>query len=656
MGPRRIRMAAVVAGLLLAGVMAQASGLPARTGHLPRRDSGDHLYDVRNIPRSLREGASAVIREDALTVDVADDESATETYRRVVTVFKPEGRGYGALNLGYDRYRKIKDVDGALLDQAGDEVRTLGGDDIKDESAIAGFVLYEDARVRKMHLYHDTYPYTVVFTYRLKYDGYVGWPSWEAQDSDDPVEHTRFEVILPAAETLRYWTSDSTAKPVITAPEKGRTSYVWESRNLPELTEDQMDEDIERRTTVVHVAPGKFRYADIPGDMTSWLAFGRWEGDLYTGRGVLPDAAVADVRAAIAAARGTREKIDTLYRYMQARTRYVAVELGIGGHQPFDARYVHEMRYGDCKALSNYMVSLLHAAGITAYPALVSAGGYRSRVVEEFPSDRFNHVIVCVPEGKDSLWLECTSAWNPPGHLGTFTENRPALLMTPGGGSLVHTPASRAADNRCGWSGRITIEPNGGAHAAITNIRTGDQSDNARYEMISASPSEKEDWLMGELEVPGTVLRTHTEEGLRSLSGLLRISLTADMPVLASRSSGRLFLQPNLTDRSFKPLRDIKGRRSPARLPYPYVDTDSLLYVLPQGFVSEALPAPVVLMTPFGRFFSATIAQGDTALFYMRRIELDRAEIPAASYNDYAAFLRAVSKADKAQVVLRQRE
>jgi hypothetical protein len=71
----------------------------------------------------------------------------------------------------------------------------------------------------------------------------------------------------------------------------------------------------------------------------------------------------------------------------------------------------------------------------------------RNQVDPDFPENGFNHVILCVPDQKDSVWLECTSSSNEFNELGTFTENRYALLITDEGGALVPTPKSYSSSN-----------------------------------------------------------------------------------------------------------------------------------------------------------------------------------------------------------------
>jgi hypothetical protein len=103
-------------------------------------------------------------------------------------------------------------------------------------------------------------------------------------------------------------------------------------------------------------------------------------------------------------------------------------------------------KYGDCKALSNFMVSLKEA-GIKGYAVVIRGGPERKDFVKDFTHDPFNHIICCVPLGKDTIWLECTSQSLPPGYLSEFTANRYGLFIDDNGGRLVHTPAYLLSDN-----------------------------------------------------------------------------------------------------------------------------------------------------------------------------------------------------------------
>jgi hypothetical protein len=619
-------------------------------------NAGDQpQLDVARITSGLRVDASVVVREDLTTFEVFDRRRAEETHTVAYSIFRPEGRDWGEIELPYNRFRKIDDLRGGIYDGQGKEVRTLSDDDVKDESDISAYSLYEDARIRKAEMYYDRYPYTVMFTYRIVYDGFLNFPSWHAQSTGAPVEHTRFEVILPAGQELRYWTSSDSLAPRVTVVDGGR-HYLWEASGLKELSKEELDEDIEVRTAEVRIAPREFELEGHRGAMTDWKAFGAWCASLYHGKLQLPPDAIRDVDSLVAGVNEPREKAERLYRYLQRRTRYVNVTLGIGGWEPYDATYVHQRGYGDCKALSNYMVALLARAGIRSAPVVIYAGGARSRTIVGFSENRFNHVIVCMPLVRDTVWLECTSQTYPFGHLGDFTENRPALLITPEGGVMVRTPFSPPERNVVRRKGRVVLSNLGDARGEFSIWRTGNPADAVRGVMTYSSLRDREQWILRDLDVNGTSLGAYTVKGVEEHADDVSLTMDVNMPHFAASTGSRLFFVPDVAHRNAVPPKYPSMRKSPVRLSYTFVSTDSIRYVLPGGFGCEALPAPVNLDAPFGRFSSSLMATGDTTLLYVRSLEIRTAWIRPESSQEYVKFMNELVKADKAQVVVVRRK
>ena len=167
--------------------------------------------------------------------------------------------------------------------------------------------------------------------------------------------------------------------------------------------------------------PKTFSYEGFQGDLTSWQTYGDFYKDLNKGRDELSETMKETVKDLIAGANTNSQKIEKLFSYLKKNMRYVSLQLGIGGFQTFDAKFVEKNKYGDCKALSNFMKAMLKEAGIKSFPVLVNAGEEVFYEVEkDFVFPMFNHVILYVPD--EDCWLECTSTANPPGYLGSFTK------------------------------------------------------------------------------------------------------------------------------------------------------------------------------------------------------------------------------------------
>ncbi|MGE5354309.1 MAG: DUF3857 domain-containing protein [Acidobacteriota bacterium] len=632
------------------------TALLALSGLFTLTPAEENEYNSRKIPSFLKKDADAVIREDYVRFEVKNEKRAVQKVKRAVTIFSKDKQDYGQLVLWYDKFVQIESLEGRILDANGEEVRELEKGDMHDVSAFSSYSLYEDNRVKTAELYYDRFPYTVEFTYEISYDGYLSFPTWLSQESLEPVEKSRFEVLIPEGQTLRYWTNADSLKPAITM-EDGKKLYTWEARNLPLLSKDAIGDDVEDIAAIVRIAPGNFELDGFSGNMETWKDFGLWISNLYKDRNTLPEEALNDVKAIVSsnAASSKGDKLELtrkLYRYMQQRTRYISVQLGIGGYQPFDVKYVHEKGYGDCKALSNYMVTLLKEAGIKAYPVLIRSGHFRNPMISEFPSNQFNHVIVSVPLEKDTMWLECTSQTTPPGYLGSDCENRKALMITETGGVVVQTPAGTSKENIQQRNLNVNLSSFGSLKVNAEIKWTGNQQEAPRSIIKESTPEDREKWVLNSLETPMAKLEEMKVKKVEENSPEVRMELKLSLPGYASAQGSRIFFQPNIMERRTSIPREVAQRLSPVRFHYPYLDVDTVYFTIPAGFQVEALPGETLLKTSFGNFSSQTRKIDSSSLIYTRSLEIKSYAIDAKYYAEYRKFISEVVKSDRAQVVL----
>jgi len=643
--------------VLLAALVAFGSGDPGFAqdyGTLP--DSIPDGYEASPIDRfEYEQVPNAVVRLEARRLVVEDTEKATLYTRKVVTVFDESGRHHGRLRLTYDSFVDIEDLDGRILDANGNTIKELDDEYITDRSAI-GRSLYNDVRVRIAELFSDGYPYTVEYRYKKEITIPMRWPTWYPEYGSAPLEFGQFEVDAPPGLAVRYTVrGDSLGRTVERDGERRRTR--WRVTDRPSYHRQPRGPSWDQQATSVHVAPTKFETAGTTGDMSTWSAFGAWYHDLKQSRDELPAETASEVHRIVSEAPTKRDSVRRLYRHLQRETRYVSVQLGIGGWQPYPASYVQERGYGDCKALTNYMEASLEEVGITAHPVLINSGIYASPVLRRFPSNQFDHVVLAVPTEQDTLWLESTDTTAPFGHVGATIEDRYGLMATREGGQLVRTPASRASDNRQVRTATVTVDPNGHGTASVHTTYMGNQQDRIRLRLVEKTPRERRTWLRQLVDVPNFNLESADFSEVKAYRDTVHLPIDVDLPRYASKTGSRLFLPLNLMQRQGEvPPKMGKPRTQSIRaFAYPFVDADSIRYRMPAGYAVEALPEDVSVETDFASY-EASVERARDVLIYRRRLEWRKETLPPDQYEAYREFLIRVAEADGAQAVLVERE
>lgn len=537
-----------------------------------------------------------------------------------------------------------------VYDAQGVLVRKFKNSEIQDYAA-SGSSLYEDDRVKVVDASQPTYPYTVEFEYEVERNYMLHIPSWAVLSHEKvSVVHSEYTLEFPKEIAPRYMvlnTPDRVSKGML---KDGYFSYSWSFSNIKPLSFEESS-PLQEVTPIILAAPIEFEYSGYAGNMNSWQAFGQWIQKLNQGRSQLTEATQRKVQDLIRNIKTDEEKAAILYRYLQEKTRYVSIQLGIGGYQPFEASQVDQSGYGDCKALSNYMVSLLNAAGIDANYVLIRAGEDSEDIETRFPASQFNHVIVAVPNKGDTLWLECTSQTNPFGYLGRFTGDRHALLINRNGGQIVKTPAYRTEINVQSRRAEVNLLPSGDAMAKVRTMYSGLQYENGRLDnAINSSYNDQKEWVNKTTQIPNFEVTRIKMSGTYNKVPRAYVELDLDLKRLASVSGKRLFVSPNLMNRSTYVPGKLERRRSDIVEDFGYVDYDTIAVNLPENLYPEFMPAPIKIQSRFGAY-DASFSIKEGLVIYTRSIRIEKGRFPKETYPEYIEFYKNINKADNIKLV-----
>jgi hypothetical protein len=433
----------------------------------------DPKYAVSAIPAELKENVDIVFRRDEMIYKIISRSRATFYIHQVITIMNQNGKGYARESIHYDKLSKVSFFKGTVYDAEGNVIKKLKANEIYDGTAVDGVSLFSDDRFKAADLTQTAYPYTVEFEYEVDFKFLFQIPTFSVIGEKTSVEYSHCQLIYPKDLKPRYEAVNVDVKPEITMVD-GFESTSWSFKNLKPLKFEPYGPVMEILPRI-YAAPTQFEFDGHLGTMDTWENFGNWISGLNSGRDQLPPDTKQKIQQLTSGLKTTEEKSKVVYEYMQNKTRYVGIQLGIGGYQPFEASVVDQTGYGDCKALSNYTVALLKEAGVKANYTLIRSGSDSPEMNTGFPSSQFNHAVAFIPNGKDTIWLECTSQTIPFGYISSHNGNRKALAITEKGGVIVSTPVYTAEQNVQSRTADVFLESTGDAKAKVRTTYSGTQ-------------------------------------------------------------------------------------------------------------------------------------------------------------------------------------
>ena len=496
------------------------------------------------------------------------------------------------------------------------------------------------------------YPFTIVYESEIATSNTAFIPSWNPiGGAFVSLERSIFNITYPTDCGFKKMESNFNDYQIL-ATVNSPTSLSYTATNFPAKRTEAYSQDRSKIFPRVRFGLDLFHLEGVDGNATSWKDFGLWYNQkILPGTTEISEAAKTKIKAVVGSETDPLKKARLVYDYMQQKSRYVNIAIGIGGWKPMPAEDVDRLGYGDCKALTNYTKSLLDAVGVTSYHTILYGGLNKYDIDSNFVSMQGNHMILCIPSGKDYVWLECTSQDNPFGYQANFTDDRDVLILKPEGGEIVRTKIYTDKVNSQISQGKMVISETGDMIGTIRMASEGSQY-GFKQRVETMQPLEKE---------------AHYKEYWDNISNLKiqksnyvndkeRVRFTEDLEITAANygnlSGNRMMFALNAYNQFNTNIKRIRNRKTPFEIMRGNFDEDEIQIELPEGFSIEALPKSTTLSGKFGEYSTQIIKTDDHNLIYKRSIFLKEGLYANKEYEAFRLFMEQISRNDNAKIVL----
>ncbi len=510
-----------------------------------------------------------------------------ESHFMAIKINNLEGDKYAEIRIPYLKENPVSHIEAWIEDINGKRIRTLTKKEIADISSIETNNLYDEGRAKIFDLKSNAYPYVIKYKYSCKEKHFLSICDWVPFYREVPTHAAELVIDIPASYKVSFFENkiDAMHKDSI----KDRIIFTWQAKCEKPLLPEVYSPSILELAPRVCVVPVQFNYG-IDGTQENWVAFGNWAYNLNKG---LDDLPLGEIQKVMDLTKGIEDKkliVKKLYQYLQDNTRYVSVQIGVGGFKSFPASFVADKKYGDCKALSNYMKALLKAAGIPSHAVLIYGGNEQGtyRTIPDFVSAmQFNHVILMVPLDKDTIWLDCTSKINPAGYLGSFTQNRYALIIDENKSKLIKTPALIPSNCYTLCNNNIHIDTNGNALLKSSTVCKGYGFDMNTLYATALNKDKQKEYLeeiipYQDFEVKQLYIKNGGHD-----SAAVELDYQIILKSNISQSGKYLFLQ--LSNPRLPEFESPSKRHFPVRLAWPINYMDSTEITIPDKYTVKKI-------------------------------------------------------------------
>lgn len=614
--------------------------------------SQEYNFNINTIPENLKENAHSIIRFESVDIEIKSQKSMIYTVKKAVTVLNKMGDENKYVVVGFDKNTKIQNIKTIIYSALGTEIKKVKKKEYKNVSQVDGGTLYADNRLLYYEHVPTSYPYTIFYEYEVATVNTGFIPKWQ------PVKSYLTSIIsstysVKSINTLKVRVKEKNFEGYNIQKSILENTLNYTLENQKAIKSEPNSPFLENFTPNLLVGLNKFHLEGINGEATNWAEFGKWRYNfLNNGKDAINESAKQIVNNLVEGVKNPIEKAKIIYKYVQDKTRYISVQEGIGGWKPITANEVHNLGYGDCKGLTNYTKALLDAVGVESYYTVIWAGDEKKSVEKDFFSMQGNHIILNLPTDTGDIWLECTSQKVPFGYLGSFTDDRDALVVTPEGGIIKRTKIYKIEENLQFTKGEYEIDSEGTIIAkAVIESRGTQYHDNLlRYD--GESPKELKILFKQYLSNINNIKFSKIEVYNNREENKFEENLEFIATDYASFSGNQMLLPINAFNKSSYVPKRIRNRKLPFEITSNFLDIDEIKIIVPKLYSIEYIPENIELNTKFGMYSVELTKVDEITYLYKRTLKIEEGEFPKEEYENYRKFRKQIKKYDNLKIIL----
>lgn len=341
-----------------------------------------------------------------------------------------------------------------------------------------------------------------------------------------------------------------------------------------------------------------------------WKDYGKKEYDSHKGLMKVSDEVKKAAAEAVGAETDPEKKVEKIFQYVRSTIK-----------NPYDDRLnISSDELSKIKDNKNPSDTLKRGQGDghdinMLFGAMAIGAGFEARSVRLpsradvlFPkwfTDDYFMRFECVAVKIADAWkfFDPASRYTPFGMLGWHKEGQPALLADskdPVWSNTPLSPPSKSVEKRLG---RFKLLDDGTLEGTATMEFTGHLGAYHKEYNDDDTPQQREEslkryvkhYILGSAEVSDISIENVTDPD-KPFTYIFKIRV----PGYATRTGKRIFLQPNVFERSAKPMFESNSRRHEVFFDYPYTERDEIEIELPQGYELENPDAPGIVQDTSG--------------------------------------------------------